>query len=328
MESLRKRKKGWVLGALAILVAGLLATTGMVSAAKVTAEDLASITEASAVPGLLGEDYLAHGRGWGPRGDDIDYAALLARELGITVDELEAAYEEARAAAIEAAVEEGLLTREQADRMLVWGGPLGKFGLRGGFGGRMSSGPIDEEALLANALGISVEELQAAREAANQAAVDQAVEEGFITEEEAAEMQARKALQSYLDRDALLAEALGMSVDELQAAYADGETLSSLMESLGLDAVTVRENLLDAHEVALDRAVADGVITAEEADELRDTPMLGRGMGTGFGGSRGPDRRFGDCGPRGFRGPDTEGTTDTSFPMRRLQRFPQGEDAL
>lgn len=323
MESLRKWKIGWILGALTVLVAGLFATTGVVSAARVTGEELASIAE-SAVPGLLGEGYLTHGRGWGPWGSsDIDYAALLAEELGISVDQLEAAHEEARTAAIAAAVEQGLLTQEQADRMVVWGG----FGLRGGLRGRMSSGAIDEEALLADALGISAEELQAAREAANEVAIAQAVEEGLITQEEADEIQAHKALQSYLDRNALLAEALGMSVEELEAAYADGETLSSLMAAQGLDAATVREDLLNARGAALDQAVADGVITTEQADELRDGLMTGPRMEFGFRG-RGDPGRFGGGGPRGFRAPDTDETSDRSFGMPRRGRCLQGDDAL
>ena len=56
-----------------------------------------------------------------------------------------------------------------------------------------------------------------------------------ITQEEADEMQARRAMASYLDRDALVAAALGMTVEELEAAYAEGATRSTLAAEKGLD---------------------------------------------------------------------------------------------
>lgn len=282
--------------ALALTVVGLFAGASVVNASEVTAEDVQFVARSATEPGLLGEGYLGHG-GWGRGGvfgGEIDYQQLLADALGISVEKLQAAYEGARTAAIEQAVDEGLITREQADEMLVWGGWGHKgfdlFRFRGAPKG-VESGTIDEEALLANALGITVDELQAAREQANQAAIAQAVEEGIITQEQADEMVARRNLQSYLDRDALLAKALEMSVDDLKAAYADGETLSSLMSQRGLDAARVRERLQTAYEGALAQAVADGVITQEQADEMNGpfgfSMPFGPGGHDGFGGRGG-----------------------------------------
>ena len=54
----------------------------------------------------------------------------------------------------------------------------------GGFGGRADFGAPVQDNYLADALGISVEELQAARDQAKDAVIDQTVEEGLITEEE------------------------------------------------------------------------------------------------------------------------------------------------
>ncbi len=255
------------------------------------ADNLKTDTQ-SAMPGLLGEGYLNHGGGWdfpGIRGSDIDYQQLLADALGITVNDLQAAYQTARDAAIDQAVEERLITQEQADEMKVWGG----VGRHKGFG-RLPKGAadsdIDENALLADALGITVDKLQAAREAANQAAIEQAIAEGLITQEEADAMLARKNVQSYLDRDTLLAKALGMSLEDLQSAYANGETLSTLMQAKGLDAATVREKLQTAYTEALAQAVKDGVITQEQADALSQDghgfgmmPFEGRGGGRGHG---------------------------------------------
>ena len=310
----RKRTIVSLVGVLALVlaVAGvwLFGGTTVASAAEMTAEDLQTITQSSTGPGLLGEGYLTHG-GWGRTGfRGIDYQRLLAGALGITVEELQAAYETARTAAIEQAVEQGLITRERADEMLVWGG-LGRkgFGFFGFGRGRkgIPGGAIDEEALLAKALDITVAELRAAREVANQAAIEQAVKEGIITQEQADKMLSRRELQSYLDRDALLARALGMTVEELEAAYAEGKTLSALMSEKGLDAATVREKLTAACDEAVAQAVKDEVITQEQADEMQN----GRGWGFGFGGPAGPGRHGGFRGGFGGWGPCTPDTDDT-----------------
>jgi len=320
--------------AVALAAAWLLAGTSVASAAEVTAADLRFIAQSATGPGLLGEGYLGHG-GWGRGGvfgGEIDYQQLLADALGVKVGVLQEAYETARTAAIEQAVDEGLITREQADEMLVWGGlgrrGFGVFGFRGAPKG-VASGAIDEEALLAEALGITVDTLQAAREEANQAAITQAVEEGIITQEQADELLARRNLQSYLARDALLAKALDMGVEELKAAYADGETLSTLMSERGLDAATVREHLQTAYDEALAQAVADGVITQEQVDEMQNRAGLGFGMPFGPGGRGGFDGRGG---PRGGFGrgcpqvPDTEEGSGIRF--HRPGRGVQADSAL
>jgi len=176
-------KRTWIplLSSLTLLaaIAGLwwLGHANTVSAA----EDLKTITQSTTSPGLLGTGYLNHGGGPGFMNDDIDYEPLLADALGITVEELQTAYQTARDAAIDQAVEQGLITQEQADEMKVWGSG-GRGGLKGigqGRKGTTDVDAIDEQALLADALGITVEELQTARETANQAAIAQAVEKGL-----------------------------------------------------------------------------------------------------------------------------------------------------
>jgi ribosomal protein S20 len=325
--------------AVALAVAWLLAGTSVASAAEVTAADLKFIAQSTTEPGLLGDGYLGHG-GWGRGGmfgGSIDYQQLLADALGVKVEVLQEAYETARTAAIEQAVDEGLITQEQADEMLVWGG-IGRRGF-GFFGSRrppmgVAGGKIDEEGLLAAALKVSVGELQAAREEANQAAIAQAVEEGIITQEQADEMLARKNLQSYLERDALLAKALDMSVEELKAAYAGGETLSMLMSERGLDAATVRERLQTAYDQALEQAVSDGVITQEQADEMQSRAGFGFGMPIGPGGRGGFGGRGGPRG--GFRGgcpqapgaDDSDTGDDSGVRFRRPGRGIRADSAL
>lgn len=200
------------------------------------------------------------GRGRGgfvpPRPDDgVDEKALLAEALGISVEDLDAAHEAARAAAIEDAVAEGLLTQEQADQLLseAFGAP-GRFG-----GGFMAA---DRDSYLAEALGISVEELQAARAEVQATKLAALVEAGVLTQEQADLMAARQAVQSYIDQEALA------------------------------------EIVQNAYEDAVAQALADGAITQAQADQLlENVPGLGRfGAGPGVHGGRG----FG--GGRGFRG--------------------------
>lgn len=343
MFKTKKRVLISLLSGIAIVLAAtggwLFSSTSVASAAEMTAGDLRNITQVSTGPGLLGDGYLNHGggRGWGFKGGTIDYTQLLADALGISVEELEAAFETARTAAIEQAVEEGLITQEQADEMLVWGGIGHKgFGLFGRKPHEVSGSTIDENALLADALGISVEELQTARDEANQAAIEQAIAEGLITQEQIDEMQARKTLQSYLDRNSLLAEALGMTPEALASAYAEGKTLSDLLSESGLDTATVRTKLTEAYNNALAKAVEDGVITQEQADEMQNAPGFGFGGRGGFGSFGGFDR--GDMGKFGGRdhfgkrpgSPDTGTDPDDNSGTRFHQpgRTLQGDSTL
>lgn len=126
---------------------------------------------------------------------------LLAGALGITTDELNAAYLEAANAALDRAVAEDLLTQTQADnlrqRLEAASGNGFPFHLGGRGFGLFGSDTIDSEALLAEALGITTDELQAAYDDAEVAALAQAVEDGQLTQEQADLVAARRALQEY-----------------------------------------------------------------------------------------------------------------------------------
>ncbi|MBX7254369.1 MAG: hypothetical protein K1X50_20485 [Candidatus Promineofilum sp.] len=193
--------------------------------------------------------------------------------------------------------------------------PFGRSGRLGGFGHSGSRDGGDE--YLAEALGITVEELQAARETAYAAYLADAVAAGEITQAQADELLAQQRLSSYIDHEALVAEALGLSVDELEAALAGGQSLSDLMTAQGLTAETLQTALQTAYEAAIARAVADGVITQAQADAyLSASPNFGLfGGHHGFGGGRGGHGHGG-----GFSRPDdtdpdttTPETTDTGF---------------
>jgi lambda repressor-like predicted transcriptional regulator len=178
-------------------------------------------------------------------------------------------------------------------------GPVEQFGNfdRGGPG--WFGGKIDRQALLADALGITVEELQAAQEKADLAAIQQAVDEGLVTQEQADLMTAGYKLRSYIDREALMAQALGMSVQELQAARDEGKPLAVIIYEQGLNPATLRTNMQTAYDEAVQQAIADGVITQEQADQLANRMGAGFGPGGfhGRGGFGGPRGEFGGFGP-------------------------------
>ena len=82
---------------------------------------------------------------------------------------------------------------------------------------------------------------------------------------------------------AAFAEALGMSVEDVNAALADGETMWTLAEAQGMTQETFAQVMLDARTQALDDAVAAGTITQEQADLMRShwETMSANGYGPG-----------------------------------------------
>lgn len=231
-----------------------------------------------------------HGRGpggfrpgrSGPGGEEA-----LAEALGISVEELQVAHETVQAEMLEQAVAEGKLTQEQADQLKTRGtwGRRGQLALMKGVA----------ESYLADALGISVEELQTARESVKASAIQQALEDGKITEEQVAMMEARQALQNYLTKDEIAAKALGITLEELEAAREDGQRLPDLMEELGIEADDFETNLEALREDVLQQAVQDGVITQEQADLMLEND---------FRGKRGPGGRDFPGGKEDFQRPE------------------------
>ena len=86
---------------------------------------------------------------------------------------------------------------------------------------------------------------------------------------------------------AALAEALDLTPEELEARHDAGETMWQIAESQGLSAEEIQDLILSAHDAVLDDAVADGLLTEEQADwmdahmEHMESGMFGNG---GFGG--------------------------------------------
>jgi lambda repressor-like predicted transcriptional regulator len=65
-----------------------------------------------------------------------------------------------------------------------------------------------------------------------------------------------------------LAEALGLTLEEFDAAIADGETLASLAEDAGVSLEDLNQVMDELHDEALALAVEEGRITQEQADQI------------------------------------------------------------
>lgn len=174
----------------------------------------------------------------------------------------------------------------------------------GGFGG------ADRDAELAEALDLSVEELMDARQKAMDARLDRAVEGGQLSQEQADLMRAGQKLARSLDRQAILAEALGVTPEALAEAKAEDGGMQELYGDQ--DRASLAEKLRAAEEKAVAKAVTDGVISQAEADALKAASgerqgfmgRKGHGM-RGFGMMRG----FGEGGCMGKRGGMEHGGT-------------------
>ena len=219
--------KNWLLAG---VTAGALGLTTLTFAPSVSLAQSSDTTAQPAQPALPGAPM---GGQRGPSGGH-GFAAplagnhdeLLADALGITAEELAAARTAAQEARLAQAVEQGLLTQEQADALQAGAatgrGPGGHFGR--GFGRA-----IDGDELLADALGITAEELAAAQEAAAAAGLEQAVADGTITQEQADLMAAQRAFRSYTAEQAqsAYAEALAAAVEAGAITQAQADLLSA-----------------------------------------------------------------------------------------------------
>ena len=66
------------------------------------------------------------------------------------------------------------------------------------------------------------------------------------------------------------AEKLGISVSDLNSSMVNGTTMWRVVEELGYSWDEVASFMWEAHNVALEQAVTDGVITAEQAEWMNN----------------------------------------------------------
>lgn len=93
------------------------------------------------------------------------------------------------------------------------------------------------------------------------------------------------------DMVAAYAEKLGLTVDELNARLAQGETVAEIAFAQGLTLDQFRTLQVEARAEALDAAVAAGTLTQAQADWMkqRGAGMGGYGRGAGQGRNANPD---------------------------------------
>ncbi len=188
-----------------------------------------------------------------------------------------------------------------------------------------SSFPQQMKEAVASALGISVEEYDAALGTARDQVLKQAVSEGHLTQEKADWMRERADQgfgfrpgmkgrgawgpgKGWVDSEsspvAVAADALGMTTDELWAELKDGKSIADVANERGVDPQAVADAVGAGFAERLDQAVADGKITQEQADQklswmeeraldLDSTfPFCGRGFGMLGGWKRGFHKGF------------------------------------
>lgn len=105
-------------------------------------------------------------------------------------------------------------------------------------------------------------------------------------------------MHEYMEK-AIAAE-FGISEDEVEALHDQGKTIWEYAQEQGLTQEQFQEKMISARTSALNQAVADGVITQQQADWMLQHMNQGWGVGAGNGpchgggafGGRGPGWRF------------------------------------
>jgi hypothetical protein len=169
----------------------------------------------------------------------VGTAVVLAQSQDTTIppvaetvqQEMVEAMEAARNQVVETAVTDGRLTAAQAERLQNWG----------------NSNRMNQMAGMANR-HMNQDQLQMGAMSGNCGC-------GLDTP-----LMNRTAMHT------AMAEALGLSLEELEATLADGTRLPHLMAELDVDPEAVRDAVKEARETAVAEALADGTITQEQAD--------------------------------------------------------------
>lgn len=154
---------------------------------------------------------------------------------------------------------------------------------------------------VAEKLGVSEDQLKTAIDEARTETIDEAVDEGLLTEEQAERMQEGgfpfrgrpwHGPRHVHVMDAA-AQVLDMEKEELIEARQDGQSLAEIAEDQGMSAEQFTEALLDQVRPQLDELVADDKLTEEQAERIFqrteeniDRIVSGEGCLGGFGGPR------------------------------------------
>jgi hypothetical protein len=98
---------------------------------------------------------------------------------------------------------------------------------------------------------------------------------------------------------AVASELTGMTEDELLAELEGGKTIPALLEELGeelgFDLTDFHQAVADARQAAVDEAVAEGTITPEQAQWMRQHMTQTQASEGPYGPQYGEGRQLGDC---------------------------------
>jgi polyhydroxyalkanoate synthesis regulator phasin len=139
---------------------------------------------------------------------------------------------------------------------------------------------------LADKLGVSEEEMNTAVQEVQSDMIDEAVAEGTLTEDQAAQLRDRLEEGDFVFpfggrgvghgwggggirgvTPEAAAQVLGMTEDELLTELKDGKTLAEVAEAQGMSVDAFETALLDQVQAQLDELVTDGTLTQAQADE-------------------------------------------------------------
>lgn len=201
-------------------------------------------------------------------------------------------------------------------RLLIVGAALAALGLAAvALGGAVTSAQGDDGvvgtflAKVAEKLGVSEDELNTAVQQAQIEMIDEAVAEGRLTEDQAAQMTERiqegDLLFPLMGEEPgghggaaipqAAAQVLGMTEDEVMQELRDGSSLAELAAAQGMSTEDFQAALLTEVQSQLDAQVADGKLTQEQADQEYqriqdniDSIVSGEAGLGGLGGPGGP----------------------------------------
>jgi ribosomal protein L17 len=197
-----------------LAIAGIVAATSLSFPQLTSAQTSTPVAPTTATTATSGR-----GERNGPKGDMVSHDKYLADALGLTEADLQAAQTKAREAEIQQAVTDGLITQAQADAM------LNKTDGQRGVHIDLRGADLDHEKFLAEALGITVEKLQAAEDTAAKAELAQAVTDGRITQAQADQITAEQALQKYIADKGLFKSAVDSAVQAGVITQAQADTI-------------------------------------------------------------------------------------------------------
>ena len=201
-------------------------------------------------------------------------------------------------------------------RLLIVGAVVAVLGLGAvALGGAVTSAQGDDGpvatflAKVAEKLGVSEDKLNTAVQEAQTEMIDEAVAQGRLTEEQAAQMKEGIAGGDFLfpfgGRDGgwpagagipeAAAQVLGMTQDQVMQELRDGSSLAELAAAHGMSTEDFQAALLTQVRSQLDAQVADGKLTQDQADQEYqriqdniDSIVSGEAGLGGLGGPGGP----------------------------------------